>query len=724
MGNKTITDLVTELLATDVDSDDDWLEIDDTSAGITKKVHPRSVVQGGDGLLKDGTIAAAKFVVTSTVVQDALAITHTVVGAGDAIDIVMGASTTGAGVRMTTPVGGDGLTITDGADTLTARANAVRASGALSFLTATVARLVLGAGGGVTVQNGALQIPDADGANPGLRIASAADTGIKGIDADTIALIASGVEITRATAPSGANPQFLIGQDGTQSRPSLAWVGDLDTGLAHTADVVTVYCGNTFVAQFNNTTNVSMGGGSFAIPGINSIFDLDTGLYLPGSGVVGLSSDGAAVLTLKRALTAATGDEVANEITTVVNKATSGSYTALKLSVTETNAPGAADKLIDAQVGGASKFSVDNTGIAAPQRLATPPGSAANPAVTQTDLSSGMYFPANKQVGFSTDGILRLLFGTGAIISHLPIYPDATANLRALGDATALWSNVHATVLTAYTSVLPDADLGAVLGGDTTRFTRGYFGDGTAAVPSMWMNGDKGIYGGTNEVGVATAGVGRVKVTNTTIEPITDDNIGLGTPSKRFKDIYCVNAIIGTALKADADGGADVGETATKFANAYIEKVWGEEVASEQWKIKAASESVTSSATLQDDDHLVVSLTNGGTYTFSGVLFVLEAGATAGIKVALNGTAGFSVFRARIRIVKSDGTVAAIANVSAFDSVVEFAGLAATDHWVEIDGKIVCSSSGTLLVRWAQSTSDANATTLRDTSFLRAFRHT
>ncbi|MFH1797720.1 MAG: hypothetical protein ABH844_00005, partial [Candidatus Omnitrophota bacterium] len=59
---------------------------------------------------------------------------------------------------------------------------------------------------------------------------------------------------------------------------------------------------------------------------------------------------------------AATGNETAYNLAATINKATSGNYTGLKLNVTETSAPGSADKLMDLQVGGTSKFGVDNSG--------------------------------------------------------------------------------------------------------------------------------------------------------------------------------------------------------------------------------------------------------------------------------------------------------------------------------------------------------------------------
>jgi hypothetical protein len=48
---------------------------------------------------------------------------------------------------------------------------------------------------------------------------------------------------------------------------------------------------------------------------------------------------------------AATEDESCFDLSATVNKETSGNYTMLKLNVTETSAPGIADKLIDLQVG-------------------------------------------------------------------------------------------------------------------------------------------------------------------------------------------------------------------------------------------------------------------------------------------------------------------------------------------------------------------------------------
>lgn len=60
-------------------------------------------------------------------------------------------------------------------------------------------------------------------------------------------------------------------------------------------------------------------------------------------------------------LSAASGDEVAYDFSATVNKA-AGNYTGIKLNVTETSAPGTSDYLLQLQVGGTNKATIDNAG--------------------------------------------------------------------------------------------------------------------------------------------------------------------------------------------------------------------------------------------------------------------------------------------------------------------------------------------------------------------------
>ncbi|MDP2921799.1 MAG: DUF2793 domain-containing protein, partial [Candidatus Omnitrophota bacterium] len=92
---------------------------------------------------------------------------------------------------------------------------------------------------------------------------------------------------------------------------------------------------------------------------------------------------------------AAEGDEAAYDLSATVNKLTSGNYTGIKLNVTETSAPGAADKLLDLQVGDASKFTVDNGGLITTASVNS--ASVVNDSITADDL--------NVNVVSSVDGV-------------------------------------------------------------------------------------------------------------------------------------------------------------------------------------------------------------------------------------------------------------------------------------------------------------------------------
>jgi hypothetical protein len=83
-----------------------------------------------------------------------------------------------------------------------------------------------------------------------------------------------------------------------------------------------------------------------------------TNFKLSGTGTL---TSALGNVSLTTALTAATGDEVGFLLSPTINKA-AGNYTALKINVTETSAPGTTDYLMDLQVGSISKFSVNNSG--------------------------------------------------------------------------------------------------------------------------------------------------------------------------------------------------------------------------------------------------------------------------------------------------------------------------------------------------------------------------
>jgi hypothetical protein len=128
---------------------------------------------------------------------------------------------------------------------------------------------------------------------------------------------------------------------------------------------------------------------------------------------------------------------------------------------------------------------------------------------------------------------------------------------------------------------------------------------------------------------------------------------------------------------------------------------------------KPTDETVTGSTTLQNDDHLSVSLQPSATYHFRASLPWTAGAGTAGLKVALGGNATVTNLRAVIRIATIAGTGSGI--VTALASAVGANG--AGPEVAEIDGAIEVNTGGTFLVQWAQNTSDGtngtNGTTVQ-----------
>jgi len=139
---------------------------------------------------------------------------------------------------------------------------------------------------------------------------------------------------------------------------------------------------------------------------------------------------------------------------------------------------------------------------------------------------------------------------------------------------------------------------------------------------------------------------------------------------------------------------------------------------STQWlpqaKAKTADESVTSSATLQNDDHLSFEGVAGATYQFS-INGKATANASGGFKWAFTLPASGSgraltqiqgLNDADIDVTVGSGVTGAIAVTNAF----------------LISGYITFSTAGTAQFKWAQNASNGTATTLKRGSNLSVIR--
>lgn len=140
--------------------------------------------------------------------------------------------------------------------------------------------------------------------------------------------------------------------------------------------------------------------------------------------------------------------------------------------------------------------------------------------------------------------------------------------------------------------------------------------------------------------------------------------------------------------------------------------------------LKAADESVTSSAALQDDNHLLFTIPQAGTYIVDAWLWATSAANAAGDLAV-----GFS-FPSGTMHIHGQGTDATLASgtagpgqwltaLSATSGVsnVPF-GLSTGNVGIHIVGILIASASGTLQLRWAQTVSNVNASTVKAGSFM------
>ena len=145
--------------------------------------------------------------------------------------------------------------------------------------------------------------------------------------------------------------------------------GYFDSGLT----VASALTANGNVTLGSTTSNTITPTGKLAadlVPNTSSTYNLGSTSLAFSKLYVDTISGYAAALALSPASgysltgavtkSASSGNETAYDLAATVNKSSSGNYTGLKLNVTETLAPGTADKLMDLQVGGTSWLSVYN----------------------------------------------------------------------------------------------------------------------------------------------------------------------------------------------------------------------------------------------------------------------------------------------------------------------------------------------------------------------------
>lgn len=133
---------------------------------------------------------------------------------------------------------------------------------------------------------------------------------------------------------------------------------------------------------------------------------------------------------------------------------------------------------------------------------------------------------------------------------------------------------------------------------------------------------------------------------------------------------------------------------------------------------KTADESVTSSTTLQDDNHLFLSVTASTRYLVESY-FAWTSPAAADFKFTYTTPVGVSGFWTALNPTLASAASAPYTGSLAWGSTGTFEGFA-TDMFARVNGILVVGgTAGTLKFQFAQNTSNATPCTVRAYSWLR-----
>ena len=140
---------------------------------------------------------------------------------------------------------------------------------------------------------------------------------------------------------------------------------------------------------------------------------------------------------------------------------------------------------------------------------------------------------------------------------------------------------------------------------------------------------------------------------------------------------------------------------------------------------KTADESVTSSTTLQNDDHLLWTIPQAGSYAFEVSLIVVSAANAAGdISLGFTFPTGTLYWGAQgldeTLAANTAGQMRSKADTDAASPTTSGFpfGASTADSLLRVSGLLVATASGTLQFQWAQNASNASATTVKTGSFM------
>lgn len=136
---------------------------------------------------------------------------------------------------------------------------------------------------------------------------------------------------------------------------------------------------------------------------------------------------------------------------------------------------------------------------------------------------------------------------------------------------------------------------------------------------------------------------------------------------------------------------------------------------------KTADETVNNSATMQDDNDMVLAVAANATYQIEGAWYY-NTGTTPDIKMQFTFPAGLTMFYVVEGVAVSTSVLGQFKSIQTTVSILE--GVAG-DRIATIEGLVIVSSTaGNLRVQWAQNTANASDTKMLAGSYIKLMRLT